>query len=647
MLKRILHQHAFPGVDRSRKTIASLLAGLVLSTAPAFAWQQSPMLDKHVQGGKLPPVEKRLPENPLVVEPVESVGKYGGTWHSGLRGGGDDAWIARTVAYDGLVRYDREWRKVIPNLAESWEINDDATEYTFRLRRGLKWSDGRPFSSQDVAFAVELMQDPNYPADQNWTNDAQNPVRVEVVDDVTFKFVFPRPHGLLLDELASVNGLTVVSLSKEYCSQFHPKYNPGADELARKSNYQNWSFMMVDKCAWQTETQRWGNVDLPFMNAWTVKEPLRGDSTRVVFERNPYYWKVDPDGNQLPYIDRLEMRVSESVEELTLLALNGKIDFTDRHITNITNKPVLFDGQQASGYRLGENIPSNSNTMVIQLNLNHTDTVKRELFQNKDFRIGFSHAIDRKEIIDVVFTGQGEPFQPAPRPELPFYDEKMAKQYTEFDPELAAKHLAAAGLTERNADGILLMPDGRPLAITIDTIAAFRPEWIDILELMQLQLRQVGIEVRINNIDRTLFYEKRPGNDYDAQVWQGDGGLDVIQEPRYYFPSGQEFVWAFKWQAWFKGTTPEIAQEPVDWARKQMELYKQIQSEGNEERRNELMRQILAIAKEQFPVIGISLPPNGYYVAKNNLRNVPPVMKHAWLFPTPAPYDPQQWYFDQ
>ena len=346
----------------------------------------------------------------------------------------------------------------------------------------------------------------------------------------------------------------------------------------------------------------------------------------------------------MPYIDTLEMRVSDSLEELTLMALNGEIDFQDRHIATVVNQPLFFDGQEAGDYRMGEVIPSSSNTMVIQFNLNHVDPKRRELFQNKDFRIGVSYAIDRPEIIDAVFTGQGEPFQVAPRPESPYYNETYAKQYTEFDPAKAAEHLEAAGLV-KGADGKYTMADGSPLVITIDTIATLRPEWPDMLELIELQLEAVGIDIEINNIDRTLYYDKRPLGDYDAQVWGGDGGLDVQQEPRYYMANGDESVWAYRWAQWFNGSRPEIAEEPADWAKKQMDLYNQLRGEGDPDKRAELMKQILTIGQENFPVIGVSLPGNSYYIAKNDMRNIPPTMFGAYLFPTPGPYDPFQWYF--
>ena len=624
---------------------AVALTAIVAAAGPSWAQQQAPMFDALVESGELPPVEERLPANPLVVEPVESIGTYGGTWRSALRGSGDTGWISRTLNYDGLVRYNREWNEIIPNLAQSWEANDDGTEYTFHLREGLKWSDGKPFTSEDIAFAVELVQHPDYPVGGTFMTDPNNPMSAEVVDETTFKFIFERPKGLLLDELASVNGITVVSLQKDYCGQFFPGVNENADQLAQDEGYDNWAFMMEDKCAWGQELERWANPDLPFMNAWVISEPWTANASQVVFERNPYYWKVDPEGNQLPYIDRLTMRVSESTEEITLMALNGEIDFSDRHITTVANQPIFFDGQEQGNYRLGKEVYAFSNTTVLQLNFNHPDEAMRELIHNKDFRIGLSHGINRQEIIDAVYTSQGEPYQVAPRPESQFYDEEMAKQYTEYDPELAIEHLEAAGLTETNSQGIRLMENGEPLTLTIDVISALRPEWIDVLELIQLQLEDVGVDVEINNIDRALFYDKRPGGDFDAQIWQGDGGLDVIQEPRYYFPANGESVWAFQWQAWYNGTDPEIASEPADWAKKQMELYDELKASPEAEDRNALMEEILAIAKEEFPVIGIGLFPDGYYIAKNNLRNVPDQMSQAWLFPTPAPYDPHQWYY--
>ncbi|KKB80306.1 hypothetical protein VW35_07855 [Devosia soli] len=625
-------------------TGAVAISAMLAAAGPVWAQQQSPMLDAAVESGELPPVAERLPSNPLVVD-GESVGKYGGTWRMGMRGGGDNGIIVKTVAYEGLVRFDHEWKTVLPNLAESWEVSPDAKEYTFKLRDGVKWSDGTPFTTEDIAFTVEIYKDPDYAAG-SWIDSTTNPMTLEVIDELTFKFTFEKPNGMFLETIAGTDGLHITSLQKKYCGQFYPKYNENADADAQAAGFTNWALYLQDRCAWGFETIRFANPDLPVLYGWVIDQPLNANAARLTWKRNPYFWKTDSEGNQLPYIDNIDMRVSESIEELTLLALNGEIDFQERHIATVINKPLFFDGQEQGDYHLGEVIPSSSNTLVLQLNMNHDDPVKRELYQNKDFRIGLSHAIDRQEIIDVVFTGQGEPFQVAPRPESEFYDEELAKQYTEFDPELAAQHLDAAGLTEMNGDGIRLMSNGEPAKITVDVISALRPEWIDILEIMQLQFQAVGIELELNNIDRTLFYEKRPGNEYDAQIWAGDGGIEALQDPRYYFPFSDESVWAYKWVQWYNGTRPEIAEEPIDWAKEQMALYDQVKAEADPAKRGELFRQVLAITKEQFPVIGVSLMPNSYSIIRNNLKNAPESMFNAWLFPTPAPMDPVTWYFE-
>src|SRR5690606_34592502 len=283
---------------------------------------------------------------------------------------------------------------------------------------------------------------------------------------------------MFMETLASTDGIHITSLQKEYCSQFHPTYNENADADAQAAGFDGWALYLQDRCAWGWETIRFANPDLPSIYAWVIETPLTANAQRVTWKRNPYYWKTDSEGNQLPYIDALDMRVSQGgVEELTLAALNGEIDFQERHIATNTNKPLFFDGQGAGGNHLGEVIPSASNTVVLQPNFSHEDPFRRERFRNKDFRVGISHATDREEIVDVVFTGQGEPYQVAPRPESPLYDEELAKQYTEFNPELAIQHLEAAGLTETNGDGIRLMSDGNPAKITVDVISALRPEW--------------------------------------------------------------------------------------------------------------------------------------------------------------------------
>ena len=220
-------------VNRSPRRILRLGAafGALLigaSAAAAADYKQAPMLDALVADGTLPPVEERLPANPRVVEPFESIGTYGGTWRSGMVGGSDRNWLFRIGGYEPLVAWDREWSgAVIPNLAESVTPNEDSTVFTVKLRDGLKWSDGEPFTSDDLGFFVEDIAGNAelLPNGISWMMSGGELPAFEKVDDSTFTLTFKEPYGLFPQRLASGYGVQAVMMAKHYCSQFMPTYN--------------------------------------------------------------------------------------------------------------------------------------------------------------------------------------------------------------------------------------------------------------------------------------------------------------------------------------------------------------------------------------------------------------------------------------
>ncbi len=237
-------------------------------------------------------------------------------------------------------------------------------------------------------------------------------------------------------------------------------------------------------------------------------------------ERNPFFYKVDPEGNQLPYIDRATYDVVQDKETLVLKAVNGEIDMQERNIASLQNKAVFTDNRQKGNYGFYETIPSSMNTTIIALNLTHKDPTKRQVFQNKDFRIGLSHAINRQEVIDVVFVSQGEPWQAAPRKESELYSEKLAKQYTEYDARRANEHLDKV-LPQKDGQGMRLGPDGKRFSFQIE---AQGTEQIDSLVLLQGYLQKVGIDMQVKAEDRALLYTRKNANEHDAVIWGGDGG---------------------------------------------------------------------------------------------------------------------------
>jgi peptide/nickel transport system substrate-binding protein len=280
-------------------------------------------------------------------------------------------------------------------------------------------------------------------------------------------------------------------------------------------------------------------------------------------------------------------------------------------------------------------------------NLNHKDPRLRAIFQDKNFRIAMSHAINRQEIIDVLYIGQGEPMNNAMvKGTGELFDEEMYTLYTEYDPELAAEYLAQAGITEKGPDGFYLGPDGQPLTFSVQTTEAFAHA--DTVEMVVNQWRDFGIDARLNVMDRSLLYTRKDTNEHDVHVWAAGGGPEVYLDPRHFLPVTSESAYAMAWYNWYINPTGEGAlvppEEPPAPVKEQMELYNQIKATGDQAEQVELMKQILAIAKDQFYVIGISSEAPGYGIVKNNFHNVPESMPSSWQYPTPAPTNPEQYY---
>lgn len=633
-----------------------LFAFLFLGMAYAQTYQEAPDLAERVAAGDLPPVKERLPAMPMEVPVLDSIGTYGGDLNVALVGGGGLSHLFRYHSYEPLVRWTPDWEGVIPNVASSWDVNDEATQYTFHLRDGMKWSDGEPFTADDIMFWYEdvLMNKELTPSVPTWLTSGGEPVAVEKVDDYTVTFTFTAPQGLFLQTLASAGNDDMLRYPKHYLMQFHPKYNKdNLDQLVQQAGAADWVNLFQQKGGTDDENTFFRSSEIPVISAWQFSVAPGEGTTRAIAVRNPYYWKVDAEGNQLPYLDRVVYDLVENVEVALLKALNGEVSLQDQYIATLTNKPVIFDNQEAGGYHLFTTTQTAPNAAVIQLNLTHPDPVKREIFQNKDFRIGLSYAINRPEIIDLAYLGQGQPYQAAPRPESELYNEQLATQYTEYNTELANEHLDAAGYTERDSGGFRLGPDGKRISFTLELDAA-RTEFVDMAPLLQKYWRDVGIDVQIRTEDRSLWEVRvRDNGEFDATIHRFGGGTGqvILLDPRYYFPFNGNSLYAQGWQIWYNNPSGEGAtvkpEEPPAAAQEQMALYDQLRQTADTDQQVALMRQILDIAADQFYVIGITTEPEGYGIVKNNLKNVPETMPWSYVYPHPAPTNPEQYYYSQ
>ena len=453
----------------------------------------------------------------------------------------------------------------------------------------------------------------------------------------------PAPYGLFIQQLANANYEPEIAPA-HYARQFHPAYNDNVDQLVAESGYTSWVELFQQRVGGPTGSNfaPWVNPELPVLHAWQVETPYDGSSSQVVAVRNPYYWKVDTAENQLPYLDRVVFPIIGDTEVLKLMVMNGQIDFTYRpQNLTVADRPLFFDNMEQGNYRFIDLSPDVSATQAIHLNLTTQDPQRHELFNNKDFRIALSHAIDRQEIIDIVYLSQGEPYQVAPRPESQFFDEAFAYQYTEFDPDLANQMLDDIGLTARNGDGIRTFPDGSPISIQVDVRTENTPQ-IDGLELIRNYWQDIGIELRINVIDSAFYRERQVANLFEAISNVGAGGLNEMLNPRLYVPINDNALYAVPWAHWYLNDPRGI--EPPETTKAQLALYDEFLATADEEKQRDLFSQIIGIARDEFRTIGISLISGTYAIVSNKLGNVPAEMIDSAIYPTPAPVNPQTWY---
>jgi peptide/nickel transport system substrate-binding protein len=624
-------------------------------SAPANTAREAPEFVQLVAEGKLPPLADRLPKKPKIITPYEKVGVYGGDWRV-AQVGGHLTHMHRYQYYENLVTWTPGWGGIEPNVAESYDVSPDSREYTFYLREGMKWSDGQPFSVDDVEFWYnDILNNPQVtPSIGLMYRQGDDIVKFEKIDQHTFKFIFAGPNGLFLQQIAQVGNLNKQFMPKHYYSQFHIKYNPDADNQAKAAGFADWvAWFQAKGGVPDPEDVIFQNGERPVINAWMWEiAPGVGSASQAIAVRNPYYWKVDTQGNQLPYLDRIVYDLLQDVEVLILKILNGEIDWMDQYFALPNNKAVIYENQEKGGYHLFDTTPTEPNVAIIQFNLNHPDPAQRALFGNKDFRIGVSHAINRQEIIDIIYSGQGTPAQTAPRPGTEFYNERLANQYIEYDLAQANAALDRAGLSARDSAGFRLRPDGKRVAFTFE-LDVGRTEFVEMVQLLIGYLREVGIDAQVRTMDRSLWEIRvRQNWEFDATIHRFGGGVGqaVLIDPRYYFPFSGNSVYAPAWQVWYNNPTGIGArmkpEEPTEEIKRSMALYNQIKQTGDTQEQIRLMQQILEIATDQFYTIGILWDANGYGIVKNNFKNVPPVMPFSFEYPHPGPENPCQFYID-
>jgi peptide/nickel transport system substrate-binding protein len=611
------------------------------------AWQQAPGLAQASKQGKLPDVGQRLPTHPEVVQPTAGAGRYGGVMRTAVRGDADHNAILRIIGNMGLTRWSPDFARPVPNVAESWSTNADASVYTFKLRQGMRWSDGHPFTADDLIFFTDdLLPNTEFYAapPPQYVIDGKL-MKGEKVDDTTVRLIFAGPYLTFPERLAGPLGQHPVLYAKHYCSQFTPKYNPDIGKLLAATSQPNWSALFRQHCGDIETPARWANPARPVLDPWVIASPYTGGATEVVAERNPYFWQVDPVGQQLPYVDAVNFKVISDIQSIVLAAVGGQMDLEVRHVALINNKPVLAQHAKSGHYGLIELDTTETSSAALFLNQTDKNPRLRGLLTNHAFRQALSQGIDRDEINEIVFLGQSAPWQTSPLEQDPFYNKQLATQYLDNDVDGANAILDKLGLDKRDG-AYRLMPEGGRVLLTADADVE-NPQMIDALQLVKQHWAKIGVELAINPMERSLFYERAQNNAYDIGIMALPGGLHPYTDPRAWLTiqpldSRQSLPWVHWYQSGGKA-----GEKPSDSMIERLQLWDQWKRAPNAQQADALLRQILQLAADAFEVIGLTRGTTVFGVCTDRLKNVPAKLPMGWEYPTPAPTLPQQYWIAQ
>lgn len=620
--------------------LALVISVFSLSTL-VLAYGEAPMLNKLVKEGKLPSVEERLPENPLVVEPVEKIGQYGGELYvvaQSLRGFGTDMHV---IGFEPPLGLDPD-SSVTPNVVERWTVSEDKTTWTLHLRKGIKWSDGVAFTANDIMYW--------------WEDEVLN-------EDVTNTIYIPEFRNMdliklddytILIRLDEVYPMFQYTLSKQwgylgkwwrpahYLKQFNPKYigKEKAAEMAKAEGFEDIRKFYLSKAGWSAKPV---TIDAPTLVAYRVVEQY---PDYWVWERNPYYWKVDTEGNQLPYIDRIVVKKIDDVETIQGQIVSGQVDIAVWN-TSLENYPLYKQNEQTGNFRTLLWKTSNSSEVNYMPNQTVKDPILREIFQDVRFRRALSLGINRDEINDLLYFSQAIPGQFTLHPSSNYYVEEWAQAYAEYDPKRANQLLDEMGLDKKDSEGYRLRSDGKRVQFVIEYWPAEPATKTPMSELVREYWRDLGIEVALKPQSRSLNSQRAEANDVDMNVWHGGGVTDSDWANLLVPPLPEEHIsWATAWGTWWKSDGKEGEEPPQD-IKDIIAKGKELLTTTNETKRAQLAHEIWQGQADQIWYIGtVGMAPYPI-VVKENLRNVPENGVFGgdllWLHT----YHPEQFYLEQ
>ncbi|MDA0846420.1 MAG: ABC transporter substrate-binding protein [Proteobacteria bacterium] len=615
------------------------------------------MLNSKIKGNPdLPPLSNRIPQEPLVVVPYDTIGKHGGTLDvlsNATEAGTSDFLSVRHVNF---VRFSDDLQTIVPNIAKGWKWNDDFTALTFYLRKGHKWSDGAPFTSADVKFYHDnLMLDANiFEKPKDYITVGGETMTVETPDETTVVFKLPSPKPGLLAHFATSYAQGFQPL--HFLGKFHPDVNPDADKYAQSFGFENG----YDAIKAYYGNSDWTDTPSPLLSrpeiAGKLPQPVLPTLESHIYiadttegrhlVANPYFHQIDPTGQQLPYISEQD-EVYKNDNEVRLLAIvNGDVDYKAQSL-QLASAPALLDGQQGGNYTV--DLRPEITLGVFSFNVTHEDPAKRAVFNDVRFREAMSIAINRQELNEVGFFGQGTPQQYvgfSPKPE--FISDKWLNYKTDFDAAAANALLDQVGMKDTDGDGFRELPNGEKLVIAM----SFSTQGIagQTVELVAQYWADVGIQSVVKEVTPDEFRSAQSANKLDVMMWRKSQPLAIVLgNNELWVPPFENYFGVrtgMLWAEWVDSNGAKGVEPPAYVKQLIADVNKFQSADQSSAEFRELGERLVKNMVENLLFIGTVNAP-APMIHHNSLKNFTSFKTHSYEYYRTYPYRATQWWLDE
>ncbi len=626
---------------------------LTFSANPASA-----ALNSKIRGNPSLPsnLSDRIPAEPQIVAPYDSIGHYGGTYDnlSNAPEAGTAGFMS--VRHVNLVRYSDDLQTIVPMVAKSWKWNDDYTQLTFNLRKGHKWSDGHPFTAEDVKYWYDnLALNPDViEKPKGYVLVAGERMTVDVVNPTTVRFNLPSPKPGLLAHFAS--SFAQGFQPKHFLSQWDPKLNKDADKNAKAAGFENGLAVLSAYFG----NSDWMDTPTPMLKVPKLAGNLPADTMPTLESHiyvtdtpdgrhlvaNPYFFQVDTQGQQLPYINEQDEIYVSDTQVRILKLVNGEVTFKSQSL-DMSSAPILLEKQQAGNYSI--QLKPEIAAPTFAFNVTSANLEKRKVFGDLRFRQAMSVAINRKEINDVAFFGEGVPqqyiaFSPAPD----FVDSKWKNHMAQYDPAMANALLDKVGMKDTDGDGFRELPNGEKIVLNMQ----FATQGISgtVVELVAQHWSDVGIKTTVKEVTSDEFRSSQSSNNLDVTMWKKGHPLAIIQgNSGMFVPPYESYFFLRTGLLWaeYIDTDGKKGVKPPKWAYSMMEDINAFQSEPTgSEKSNQLGARLVETMVGNTLFIGTVLASGPIY-HHNSLKNVTDFKTHSYEYYWNFPYRGTQWYLDK